>query len=175
MVTGLPAPIRLGSESCKRWIVSHPSSSHLPLILPHRLRDRIDHFTCEGASLAEFFAGKFAGSAVDVDGGAGGVEEFHLLPEERTDDPAKHIARAGFGECAVAGAVHVDFYAVGDNGAMALEHDDLLEGVGGQHGDFGTLTQTAVKNVQAILTDCDNVPLAVDGIVGPKTWEALYS
>lgn len=42
-------------------------------------------------------------------------------------------------------------------------------------GDFGKLTETAVKNVQAILTDCDNVPLGVDGVVGPKTWEALYA
>jgi hypothetical protein len=33
----------------------------------------------------------------------------------------------------------------------------------------------AVKNVQSILTDCDNNPLKVDGIVGPKTWPALYS
>ena len=42
-------------------------------------------------------------------------------------------------------------------------------------GDFGKLTETAVKNVQGILTDCDNVPLKVDGIVGPKTWTALSS
>ena len=39
----------------------------------------------------------------------------------------------------------------------------------------GKLTETAVKNVQSILTDCDSVPLKVDGIVGPKTWEALYA
>ena len=34
-------------------------------------------------------------------------------------------------------------------------------------GDFGTLTQAAVKNFQRVnkLTD--------DGIVGPKTWEKL--
>jgi hypothetical protein len=29
--------------------------------------------------------------------------------------------------------------------------------------------------VKSILTDCDNNPLKVDDIVGPKTWPALYS
>jgi peptidoglycan hydrolase-like protein with peptidoglycan-binding domain len=40
---------------------------------------------------------------------------------------------------------------------------------------FGPLTESAVRAFQADYTDCDWAPLAVDGIVGPKTWGALYS
>lgn len=42
-------------------------------------------------------------------------------------------------------------------------------------GDFGPLTETAVKAFQADYYDFDGNPLKVDGIVGPKTWAALWS
>lgn len=42
-------------------------------------------------------------------------------------------------------------------------------------GDFGPLTETAVKAFQTDFTDWQGNPLVVDGIVGPKTWEALWS
>ena len=42
-------------------------------------------------------------------------------------------------------------------------------------GDFGSLTETAVKALQADYVDFDGNPLVVDGIVGEKTWEALWS
>jgi peptidoglycan hydrolase-like protein with peptidoglycan-binding domain len=42
-------------------------------------------------------------------------------------------------------------------------------------GDFGPLTETAVKAFQADFVDFDGNPLKVDGIVGPKTWTALWS
>ena len=42
-------------------------------------------------------------------------------------------------------------------------------------GDFGPLTETAVKAFQADYFDYDGNPLKVDGIVGPKTWTALWS
>jgi peptidoglycan hydrolase-like protein with peptidoglycan-binding domain len=42
-------------------------------------------------------------------------------------------------------------------------------------GDFGPLTDTAVRALQAAFVDFDGNPLVVDGIVGPKTWAALWS
>ena len=42
-------------------------------------------------------------------------------------------------------------------------------------GDFGPLTETAVKEVQGAFVDFDGNPLVVDGVVGPKTWAALWS
>jgi peptidoglycan hydrolase-like protein with peptidoglycan-binding domain len=42
-------------------------------------------------------------------------------------------------------------------------------------GDFGPLTETAVKAFQADYYDFDGNPLKVDGVVGPKTWTALWS
>jgi peptidoglycan hydrolase-like protein with peptidoglycan-binding domain len=42
-------------------------------------------------------------------------------------------------------------------------------------GDFGPLTETAVKAFQTDFTDWQGNPLAVDGVVGTKTWEALWS
>jgi peptidoglycan hydrolase-like protein with peptidoglycan-binding domain len=42
-------------------------------------------------------------------------------------------------------------------------------------GDFGPLTETAVKEFQGNFLDFDGNPLKVDGIVGPKTWTALWS
>lgn len=46
---------------------------------------------------------------------------------------------------------------------------------GAVDGDFGPLTETAVKAFQADFFDFDGNPLKVDGIVGPKTWTALWS
>lgn len=42
-------------------------------------------------------------------------------------------------------------------------------------GDFGPLTEKAVKAFQTDFLDFDGNPLKVDGIVGPKTWTALWS
>jgi peptidoglycan hydrolase-like protein with peptidoglycan-binding domain len=42
-------------------------------------------------------------------------------------------------------------------------------------GNFGPLTENAVKAVQAILFDFDGNPIPVDGVAGPKTWTALWS
>jgi peptidoglycan hydrolase-like protein with peptidoglycan-binding domain len=42
-------------------------------------------------------------------------------------------------------------------------------------GEFGPLTENAVKEVQGAYVDFDGNPLKVDGIVGPKTWCALWS
>ena len=42
-------------------------------------------------------------------------------------------------------------------------------------GDFGPITETAVKELQAAFVDFDGNPLKVDGIVGPTTWCALWS
>ena len=42
-------------------------------------------------------------------------------------------------------------------------------------GDFGPQTETAVRTLQAAYIDFDGNPLVVDGIVGPKTWAALWS
>jgi peptidoglycan hydrolase-like protein with peptidoglycan-binding domain len=41
--------------------------------------------------------------------------------------------------------------------------------------DFGPITETAVKNFQRDFFDFDGNPLKQDGIVGPKTWAALFS
>lgn len=41
--------------------------------------------------------------------------------------------------------------------------------------DFGPKTETAVKNFQKDFFDYDGNPLNQDGIVGPKTWAALWS
>lgn len=41
--------------------------------------------------------------------------------------------------------------------------------------DFGPLTETAVKAFQTDFTDWQGNPLVVDGVVGMKTWEALWS
>jgi peptidoglycan hydrolase-like protein with peptidoglycan-binding domain len=42
-------------------------------------------------------------------------------------------------------------------------------------GDFGPITEGAVKAFQKDNTDHSGAPLKVDGIVGPKTWCALGS
>lgn len=42
-------------------------------------------------------------------------------------------------------------------------------------GIFGPLTESAVRNFQGDYYDCDGAKLDVDGIVGPKTWGALWS
>jgi peptidoglycan hydrolase-like protein with peptidoglycan-binding domain len=42
-------------------------------------------------------------------------------------------------------------------------------------GDFGSLTEKAVKAFQTDNLDFDGNPLRPDGIVGPKTWAALRS
>lgn len=42
-------------------------------------------------------------------------------------------------------------------------------------GDFGPITEAAVKAFQGFAVDFDGNPLKVDGIVGPKTWTALWS
>jgi peptidoglycan hydrolase-like protein with peptidoglycan-binding domain len=46
---------------------------------------------------------------------------------------------------------------------------------GAVDGDFGPNTEAAVKAFQTDFTDWQGNPLAVDGVVGMKTWEALWS
>jgi peptidoglycan hydrolase-like protein with peptidoglycan-binding domain len=46
---------------------------------------------------------------------------------------------------------------------------------GAVDGDFGPNTEAAVKAFQGVFTDFEGNPLKVDGIVGPKTWTALFS
>ncbi len=45
---------------------------------------------------------------------------------------------------------------------------------GGVDGDFGEQTETAVRLFQARSVDESGNPLEIDGIVGQKTWEALF-
>jgi peptidoglycan hydrolase-like protein with peptidoglycan-binding domain len=42
-------------------------------------------------------------------------------------------------------------------------------------GEFGPLTDAAVRAMQGDFVDFDGNPLVVDGIVGSKTWAALWS
>jgi len=42
-------------------------------------------------------------------------------------------------------------------------------------GQFGPLTENAVKAIEAFLTDFEGNPLPVDGVVDSKTWTALGS
>ncbi|WP_404517076.1 peptidoglycan-binding domain-containing protein [Bradyrhizobium ottawaense] len=42
-------------------------------------------------------------------------------------------------------------------------------------GDFGPHTETPVKAFQAPYFDFGGNPLKADGIVGPKSWAALWS
>jgi peptidoglycan hydrolase-like protein with peptidoglycan-binding domain len=42
-------------------------------------------------------------------------------------------------------------------------------------GIFGPKTETAVRNWQQFLHDHDDPTMAVDGIVGPRTWQSLIS
>jgi len=42
-------------------------------------------------------------------------------------------------------------------------------------GNFGSLTEDAVKAVQGDFVDFDGNPLTVDGVVGTATWCALWS
>jgi len=42
-------------------------------------------------------------------------------------------------------------------------------------GDFGALTDAAIRKLQGEYVDFDGNPLTVDGIVGAKTWCALWS
>jgi peptidoglycan hydrolase-like protein with peptidoglycan-binding domain len=46
---------------------------------------------------------------------------------------------------------------------------------GAVDGNFGVTTEAAVKAFQGFSTDFGGAPLQVDGIVGPKTWTALWS
>ena len=45
---------------------------------------------------------------------------------------------------------------------------------GGVDGVFGEQTQSAVKLFQARTVDETGAPLEIDGIVGQKTWSALF-
>jgi hypothetical protein len=56
--------------------------------------DGIDHLARQGASQPEPFTGDFTGSAMQVDGGAGGFEAVHFLPKQRAQDAAEDIAGA---------------------------------------------------------------------------------
>ena len=62
---------------------------------------------------------------------------------------------------------------VGDSGASVLEVQQLLQRAGfptgAVDGDFGPMTQAAVRRFQAAKG------LPVDGVVGPRTWSALKS
>ncbi|MCX7806708.1 MAG: peptidoglycan-binding protein, partial [Planctomycetota bacterium] len=49
-----------------------------------------------------------------------------------------------------------------------------LHGVGSADGQFGPRTEEAVKLFQARAATPSGAPLAVDGVVGPQTWRALY-
>ena len=42
-------------------------------------------------------------------------------------------------------------------------------------GDFGPNTEAAVKDFQSVNEDCDGNPLEPDGVVGERTWAALWS
>ena len=42
-------------------------------------------------------------------------------------------------------------------------------------GDFGTYTETAVKDFQALSRDANGIPLLIDGKVGAITWSVLFS
>jgi len=44
-----------------------------------------------------------------------------------------------------------------------------------QDGIFGDATQQAVMDYQSSHTDLIGDPLAVDGIVGPNTWDSLFN
>jgi hypothetical protein len=46
--------------------------------------------------------------------------------------------------------------------------------VGAADGQFGPRTEEAVKLFQARATNAAGLPLAVDGVVGPQTWRALF-
>jgi lysozyme family protein len=49
-----------------------------------------------------------------------------------------------------------------------------LRDLGGVDGDFGDRTEWAVRQFQARSIDHEGLPLEVDGIVGPRTWGALF-
>jgi lysozyme family protein len=49
-----------------------------------------------------------------------------------------------------------------------------IPGIGGADSDFGDRTETAVRLFQARTTDESGAPLEIDGIVGAKTWAALF-
>lgn len=70
----------------------------------------------------------------------------------------------------------------GSRGSAVRLLQEILKGFadpmfdpGAIDGDFGPLTETAVKAFQGIFSDWQGNPLAVDGVVGDKTWEALFS
>jgi peptidoglycan hydrolase-like protein with peptidoglycan-binding domain len=42
-------------------------------------------------------------------------------------------------------------------------------------GIFGPITEAAVRDWQKLLRDNDEPAMAVDGIVGPMTWQSLIS
>ena len=70
----------------------------------------------------------------------------------------------------------------GSKGAGVRLLQEILKGFafpnydpGPVDGDFGANTEAAVKAFQTDFTDWQGNPLAVDGVVGMKTWEALWS
>ncbi len=70
----------------------------------------------------------------------------------------------------------------GSKGAPVRLLQEILKGFadpkydpGAIDGDFGGITETAVKAYQTDFTDWQGNHLAVDGVVGMKTWEALWS
>jgi peptidoglycan hydrolase-like protein with peptidoglycan-binding domain len=70
----------------------------------------------------------------------------------------------------------------GSNGNGVRLLQEILKGYGYPpydpgpvDGDFGALTETAVRALQGDYVDFDGNPLVVDGIVGSSTWCALWS
>ncbi len=67
----------------------------------------------------------------------------------------------------------------GASGAAVKLLQELLKHAGHNPGpidsDFGPLTEAAVKAFQTANVDFDGKKLAVDGIVGRRTWAALKS
>ncbi|MCC3245369.1 peptidoglycan-binding protein [Methylocystis sp. WRRC1] len=117
-----------------------------PVTLSKVLRYQLDR------SATEFFAFSFP---LKVDGIIGPATWFRLAPAE-----VKKGSK-GAGVRLLQGILKSFAVPEYDPGAV--------------DGDFGPTTETAVKAFQADFFDFDGNPLKVDGIVGAKTWAALWS
>src|SRR5689334_17123422 len=119
-------------ELAPRMIRPHRRRRLIPSLVPHpplsrRVRDCVDDVARQDAPHAPLLSRDLTGPAVQVHADHRRVEAIDPLPEQAADNAAEDVAGPGLGQRAVAGVVNVHPPAVGHDGPIAFQYNDLPE------------------------------------------------